>query len=77
MRAFDYPYDPVILACDKCGRYGRYSKERFLELVGHNTPLPDARLKIAKDCKHAPKYGGDIQSRCEVAFPELVGRDRG
>lgn len=72
MRSWDYPYDPVIIACKKCGRSGRYSKARFLELVGENTPLPDARYKIAKDCKYAPDFAGNIASQCEVAFPELV-----
>lgn len=76
MRAFDYPYDPVMLACDKCGRHGRYSKRRFLELVGRNTPSPDARFKIAGDCKHALQYGGDIQSQCGVGFPDLLKAKR-
>ena len=72
MRAWDYPYDPVIIACKKCGRSGCYSKARFLELVGENTPLPNARHKIAKDCKYKPDFAGNIASQCEVIFPELA-----
>lgn len=72
MRAFDYPYDPVVLACTRCDRYGRYSKARFIELVGANTQLPEARFKIAAGCPNRPAFPGDIHSRCGVHFPELA-----
>lgn len=72
MRCWDYPYDPVVLHCSKYGRYGKYSKKRFLELVGRNTSLSDARFKIAKDCPHIPKYSGDIRSQCRVGYPDLL-----
>ena len=34
MRVWDYPKDTVVIACDDCGRRGRNSKARFVELVG-------------------------------------------
>ena len=72
MRCWDYPYDPVVIACTQCGRNGRYSTQRFLEIVGPSTPFPAARFIIAKDCPHAPQFAGNIASQCEVTYPELA-----
>ena len=72
MRAWDFPKSHVVLSCDVCGRYGRYTKERFLEIVGRNTSLADARRIIAGDCPHKPKWSGDVRARCGVGYPDLV-----
>lgn len=70
MRAWDYPLDIVRLKCEKCGRYGQYSKARFIELVGADTSLPEARYKIAKDCPRE-KSGIAMHNRCGVSYPDL------
>ena len=71
MRSWDYSHDMVCIACRKCGRAGRYSKARFLELVGRNTTLPEALAIIAADCPDRPKFPGGIHSRCGVYYPDL------
>lgn len=50
MKAKDYPLSTVEIACDYCGRYGRYRKERFVEIVGGETGLPEALGIISADC---------------------------
>ena len=37
MRVWDYPYDVVVVKCDPCEREGRYTKARFIEIVGADT----------------------------------------
>ncbi len=48
--ARDWPLETVEIACKHCGRFGRYSKARFVELVGADTDLTIARRKLAADC---------------------------
>lgn len=38
--------DPVTVACDVCGRHGRYSRARFVAIAGTDN-APDARLRFA------------------------------
>ncbi len=71
MRAWDYPFDRVIVECKRCDRRGEYSKRRFIELVGGDTELTATRFKIAKDCRHE-KSGLALHNRCEVGYPDLV-----
>lgn len=70
MRAWDYPLDIVRLKCDVCGRFGQYPKDRFVELVGASTSLPEARYIIAKDCPRQ-KSGLALHDRCGVSYPDL------
>ncbi len=70
VRAWDYPFDIVRLKCKVCGRYGQYPKERFIELVGASTSLPEARYIIAKDCPRE-KSGLAMHNRCGVSYPDL------
>lgn len=72
MRAWDYPREIVVIRCDKCGRKGRYSKARFVELVGKDTSLPMALGIVAKDCKRANKPADISHDRCGAYFPELA-----
>lgn len=72
MRAWDFPKDPVTIACDSCKRRGQYSKLRFLELVGRDTRLPQALAILARDCPLVEKGGSMRQGRCKAYFPGLV-----
>lgn len=71
MRSWDYPFDPVVIECRRCKRLGRYSKARFLELVGRDTSLPNALAIIASDCPRE-KTGLTLHNRCEAGYPDLA-----
>ncbi|QEP30414.1 hypothetical protein [Pukyongiella litopenaei] len=71
MRAWDYPLETVTVACETCGRFGRYPKRRFIELVGHNTSLAGALQIIAKDCPHV-LHGVVSQNSCGAVCPDLT-----
>jgi hypothetical protein len=78
MRAWDYPYPVVVVRCDACHREGRYRKQRFLDLVGAHTALPDALRIVAKDCPRAGRSLTDIHGRCQACYPDLRdGASRG
>lgn len=72
MRAFDFPFETVEISCPVCGRFGRYSKERFVERVGANTPLPTALDIIAKDCPEDRPSLTNMQGRCRASYPQLI-----
>jgi hypothetical protein len=40
--AKDYPDKMVEISCKHCGRHGRTSRSKFVEIVGPETPLPQA-----------------------------------
>lgn len=66
----DYPGDSVELACDKCGRRGRYHKVRLVAEHGPQTGLPDLRMRLAGDCPRALRpIGNDL---CGVRYANLV-----
>ncbi len=72
MRAWDYPKNTVRIACNKCGRNGQYTKERFIELVGRNTSLPQALGVIARSCDRANLPAGILDNRCKAHYPDLT-----
>ena len=72
MRAFDFPYDHVEISCPVCGRFGRYTKDRFCELVGTNTQLPTALDIITRDCPENRPSVTNMQGRCRAGYPQLV-----
>ena len=71
MRVWDYPKDTVVIACDKCGRRGRYSKARFIELVGGDTNLTVALEQIAADCPRQAAASKMSIEGCKAYFPDL------
>lgn len=71
MRAWDYPGNKVVVACDLCARRGEYTKARFVELVGGDTPLPQALGIIAKDCPKANQPAHVLHNRCKAHYPDL------
>jgi hypothetical protein len=72
MRAWDYPFKTVRIACKVCNRRGQYSKARFVEIVGRNTALPTALGVIAKDCPMAGKPSNILHDRCQAHYPDLI-----
>jgi RNase P subunit RPR2 len=42
-----YPHDVVRVACAKCGREGRYPRERIIARYGKNAAMPDVLRGIA------------------------------
>ena len=67
----NYPLPKVRIECRKCGRGGVYARERFAELVGANTTLPDALAKVAADCpkRSTHSFGADA---CGAVYPDLL-----
>ena len=62
----DYPGDVVRFACEKCGRAGRYRKEKLVALYGGDIALPDLRHEIAKCERH-----GKLGDACGVHYVGL------
>lgn len=74
MRAWDFPKDPVVIACTECDRRGQYTKARFLELVGRDASITLALATIAKDCPKAGDQTSVSHERCKAYFPDLIGQ---
>ena len=72
IRANDFPFPTVEIKCKTCGRYGRYSKERFCEIVGAHTRLPDALAKLASDCEKYDPTQIYLKSNCQLVYPQLA-----
>jgi hypothetical protein len=64
----DHPGDLVRVACEKCGRAGRYRKEHLIARFGGDVTLPDLRHEIAQ-CERHEKMG----DACAVHFLGLAG----
>jgi len=72
MRAFDFPHETVEIACPECGRYGRYSKTRFCQIVGPNTPLHKALEILTVDCPKERPSISNMKDCCRAGYPQLV-----
>ena len=64
----DHPGDVVRIACEKCGRHGQYPKRKLIAVYGHDIPLPDLRVEIAK-CER----DGKMHDACGVHYLGLTG----
>src|SRR5689334_18904581 len=40
----------LTLACEKCGRAGRYRVDRLLDQLGHEGKLTDLKVRLTADC---------------------------
>jgi hypothetical protein len=69
LRLRDYPGETVRLACDKCGRAGKYRKRKLIEQFGADIALPDLRHEIAK-CERM----GSMIDGCGVRYPALAAK---
>ncbi|WP_027237809.1 hypothetical protein [Leisingera caerulea] len=70
MRAKDYPLPLVEIACDYCGRHGKYRKSRFTDLVGENTELPQALSIVATDCSEDQVTPDNMRGRCRPYYAQ-------
>jgi len=67
LQLFEYPGDIVRLSCEKCGRAGRYRKQKLTDRYGADVRLPDLREEIAKCGRH-----GQTHDACMVHYVGLV-----
>lgn len=59
------------VACDRCGRRGRYGTAGLVERHGAGTPMPDLRRLLAADC---PRWASsNIYDLCGVHYPGAGG----
>jgi hypothetical protein len=65
----DNPGDMVRVACERCGRSGRYRKEKLVAQYGPDIALPDLRHEIAKRERR-----GEMHDACGVHYVGLVGK---
>jgi hypothetical protein len=69
----DYPAPVLRVACDACGRAGRYRLPALVERHGPAAGLPDVLAVLAGDC---PRRGaGRFSDPCGARFPELARPD--
>lgn len=65
-----FPFDPVRLACDKCGRAGQYRRATLLERFGPHASMPDVLVALAACPRHA-----DASDPCGVIYRDLAAHD--
>jgi hypothetical protein len=63
-----FPFDPVRLVCDQCGRRGQYRKETLIERYG-DLAGPDLLVAIANCPKHR-----EMGERCGIVYEDLMPR---
>jgi hypothetical protein len=63
--------EPTIeIACEPCGRHGRYNVERLLAKHGADMRLPDL-LTIIADCQKTRSFS--IYDRCKARYARYYG----
>ena len=61
--------DMLHLACDKCGRKGRYAVARLIEQRGHDAKVVDLLAEITANCPK--KQAGNMSDQCAARCPDL------
>jgi hypothetical protein len=61
--------DALNVACDKCGRKGRYTVVRLIEQRGRNGKVLDFLAGITSDC--LKKQSGNMSDQCRACCPDL------
>jgi hypothetical protein len=61
--------DVLQVACDKCGRKGRYAVARLFEQRGRNAKVLDWLAEITADCPK--KQAGNMSAQCAARCPDL------
>lgn len=76
--AADWPLEGVRITCDHCKRSRHYSKKRFVELVGEETPLNDALRLLSEMCPQRRKDTDPMRRKCRPYYVDdwwdTVGR---
>jgi hypothetical protein len=57
------------VACEKCGRKGRYAVARLIEQRGRDAKVIDLLAEITADCPK--KQAGDLSDQCAARCPDL------
>jgi hypothetical protein len=65
-----FPFDPVRLVCDECGRRGQYRKETLVERHGPDIVEPDPLVVVA-NCPRQKNLG---EERCGIVYADLRAR---
>jgi hypothetical protein len=66
-----FPFDPVRLVCELCGRRGQYRKQTLIDRFGSDIVGPDLLVKVA-DCARRKALG----DRCGVVYEDLLPPER-
>ena len=61
--------DVLRVACDKCGRKGRYAVARLIERRGRDAKLVDFLAEVTADC--VKKQAGNMRDQCAACCPDL------
>jgi hypothetical protein len=64
-----FPFDPIRLACGKCGRAGQYRRATLLARFGPAASMPDVLVALANCPRHA-----DASDPCGVVYRDLASR---
>jgi hypothetical protein len=69
-RAKNYPQPFVEISCKHCGRNGRISRAKFVEIVGADTPLTEALRAFVKHegCKEVQPTPDDLDGSCNPHY---------
>jgi hypothetical protein len=62
--------DMLHVACDKCGRKGRYAVARLIEQRGREAKVLDFLAEITGDCPK--KQTGNMNDQCAARCPDLA-----
>jgi len=61
--------DPLMVACPRCGRAGRYRRDTLIARFGADAALPDVLTALAA-CDRAQNFSDPCQAR----YPQLSPR---
>jgi hypothetical protein len=61
--------DALNVACDKCGRKGRYPVARLIEQRGRDDKVVDLLAEVTADCPK--KRAGNMGDQCAARCPDL------
>jgi hypothetical protein len=61
--------DVLEIACDKCGRKGRYAVARLVEQRGSDAKVVDFLAEITADCPK--KQARNTSDQCAARCPDL------
>ena len=62
-------FDVLAVACDKCGRTGRYRVTTLAERIGWDGRLTDWLTEITADCPR--RRAAAISDQCHARCPDL------
>jgi hypothetical protein len=62
-----FPFDPVRLVCDVCGRRGQYRKKTLVDRFGPDIVGPDLLAAVA----NCPRHRALREERCGIVYEDL------